>query len=184
MAKSGARNARSDEELMAAAGRRRDRTASDAFEEVARRHLQYLTRLAFQLVAPGRVDELVQDTLIRAWKYAGSYRGGRVRAWFAAIMRNQARNPSVEHPPQEVVNDSLAGVEGPDDMERIFDALQVDAALSKLDPMEAAVVRMRLLGSCSWKEIGEQTGIGSRYLVQCVYRRAISQLRRHLSEGL
>ncbi len=53
-----------------------------------------LRRFAAVLTGPGEREDLVQDTLARAWARRESFdpRRGEVKAWVMAIMADQARN--------------------------------------------------------------------------------------------
>jgi RNA polymerase sigma-70 factor (ECF subfamily) len=66
-------------------GHRRD------FERVVLPHLDAAHNLARWLVrdAP-TAEDIVQDAVLRAWKYFASFRGGSVRAWLLQIVRNTA----------------------------------------------------------------------------------------------
>jgi len=178
----GARDARTDVELMLVVQAQRG-GEHHAFTELVRRYGQRLLSLAYLMVAPPYAEDLVQVTLARAWRYANSYRGGDVWGWFAAIMRRASTSRELRPSnlrPEEI----LEAADASDDIERLLDAQAVESALSRLDPLDAMVIRMRLLQEMSWKQIGEQLDIRSRYLVQRRFKRAMSQLRALLLEGL
>jgi len=61
------------------------------FEQVVLPHLDAAHNLARWLVrdAP-TAEDVVQDAVMRAWKYFASFRGGSVRAWLLQIVRNTA----------------------------------------------------------------------------------------------
>jgi RNA polymerase sigma-70 factor (ECF subfamily) len=61
-----------------------------AFEEMVREHFTSLHRTAFRLTHDwAAADDLVQDTLERAYRAFDRYRPeGRARAWLGLIMRN------------------------------------------------------------------------------------------------
>lgn len=181
MRKPRARDTRSDDDLMFAAAASRDREAQEAFEELIRRHGESLVSQARRLVASAYVDDLVQRTLLRGWRYASSYQGGNVRAWLGSIMRNESTSGSLR-PSQMSVDETLECVDGPDDIDRMIDARAVDSALAKLDPTDAAIIRMRFFEELSWSSIARETGVRSAYLVRCRFHQGMRQLRRHLSE--
>src|SRR4029079_1886042 len=77
------RDGRSDGELLAAV-RDRDR---GALNELYRRHESWLTvRLSYRCNDRGAVEEAVQDTFVKVWKWAARYDGsGEVAAWIWGI---------------------------------------------------------------------------------------------------
>src|SRR6516162_9455277 len=59
------------------------------FEEEALPHLGALHRMARQLVGATGADDLVQETLLRAWKYFETFESEtNCRAWLFRILRN------------------------------------------------------------------------------------------------
>ena len=61
------------------------------FEQVVLPHLDAAHNLARWLVRdPPTAEDVVQDAVMRAWKYFASFRGGSVRAWLLQIVRNTA----------------------------------------------------------------------------------------------
>jgi RNA polymerase sigma-70 factor (ECF subfamily) len=65
-------------------------TGAAEFEEVVREHFTSLHRAAFRLTHDwGAAEDLVQDTLERAYRAFDRYRPeGKARAWLGCIMRN------------------------------------------------------------------------------------------------
>jgi RNA polymerase sigma-70 factor (ECF subfamily) len=74
----------------APAGEPAARVQDPAFAREAISHLDTLYRTALRLTRdPGRAEDLVQDTYVRALRYQHSYRRGtNMKAWLFAIMRN------------------------------------------------------------------------------------------------
>lgn len=61
------------------------------FEQVVLPHLDAAYNLARWLVRdPSTAEDIVQDAVLRAWKYFASFRGERDRAWLLQIVRNTA----------------------------------------------------------------------------------------------
>src|ERR1700761_2670214 len=61
------------------------------FERVVLPHLDAAYNLARWLVRdPTLAEDVVQDAVLRALSYFGSYRGGDGRAWLLRIVRNAA----------------------------------------------------------------------------------------------
>jgi RNA polymerase sigma-70 factor, ECF subfamily len=64
-----------------------------AFLEATLPYLDVVYQVARQAAAEGQEPEdLVQETYLRAYAAFGSYRGGSMRAWLAAICLNAARS--------------------------------------------------------------------------------------------
>jgi RNA polymerase sigma-70 factor (ECF subfamily) len=63
------------------------------FRALALPLLAKLQRLAIGLTGnQQRAEDLVQETVLRAWRYFDTYRGDDFRAWIAVIMRNEYRS--------------------------------------------------------------------------------------------
>jgi RNA polymerase sigma-70 factor (ECF subfamily) len=65
----------------------------DRFRALALPLLGKFHRLAIGLTGnQQRAEDLVQDTMLRAWRYFDTYQGDDFRAWMAVIMRNLYRS--------------------------------------------------------------------------------------------
>jgi RNA polymerase sigma-70 factor (ECF subfamily) len=68
-----------------------ERSRTEGFAELAAQHLDAAYNLARWLVRdPTLADDVVQDAMLRALKYFGSFRGDNARAWLLQIVRNAA----------------------------------------------------------------------------------------------
>jgi RNA polymerase sigma-70 factor (ECF subfamily) len=72
-----------DDDLAARAARR-DRAA---FDRLIDRHDRPLTACLLRRLGRPDAEEVLQDVLLRAWRAAGSYKGGNYRAWLFQIAR-------------------------------------------------------------------------------------------------
>jgi RNA polymerase sigma-70 factor, ECF subfamily len=64
-----------------------------AFLEATLPHLDVVYQVAWHAAGEGQdPEDLVQETYLRAYAAFGSYRGGSIRAWLAAICLNTARS--------------------------------------------------------------------------------------------
>jgi RNA polymerase sigma-70 factor (ECF subfamily) len=63
------------------------------FSETVRPHIPAMLRLAARLGPPGAHEDLVQEALVRAWRYRGRYdeSRGSFSAWLMTIVANEAR---------------------------------------------------------------------------------------------
>jgi RNA polymerase sigma factor (sigma-70 family) len=112
-----------DEQLFALMARRGEE-AKEAWETFYRRYLSDFHRLVCRLpgVSPSQVEDLVQDTMVKAWKSAHTFRGRedgdadsarrRALAWLGRIARNH--NWETRRRKIALVNDS-AGQEDEDE---------------------------------------------------------------------
>lgn len=136
------------------------------FEQQVLPHLDSAANLARWLVR-NRADaeDVVQEAFLRAYRFYDRFRGGDVRAWLLQIVRNccytwlQRNRPSElmtefdeevhERPsatPETLANQS-------EERERLM------LALKSLPTRSREVLVLRELEGCSYKEIGEITGI-------------------------
>jgi len=109
-------------------------------------HAAALLSYALRLTAGdrGRAEDIVQETLLRAWRHIGALdeaRGSR-RAWLVTVARNVAVDAHRARAarPREVADDVLAVVPGADEVERALDRILVSEALAALSPEHRAVI--------------------------------------------
>ena len=133
-------------------------------------------------------QDVVQESLLRALRYFGSFRGGDARVWLLAIVRNTCYTLHARHAPDdrhESLDDEALAL--PDDCPspEALTLLAVDIgslqqALERLPPPLREVVVLRELEECSYKEIATVTGqkIG---MVMSRLARARERLRAELS---
>lgn len=111
---------------------------------------------------PGAADDLVQDTLERAWRKAALWRPGTdLRAWLFAIMHNlfvnqvRARRRDVEIPLDETAlgrpaaADASAGVQ----------LLDLASALARLPPEQREVLLLVGLEELTYREAAQVLGV-------------------------
>src|SRR5437763_17201903 len=66
-------------------------TPRTAFEQTALPHLDAAHNLAYWLVrSRPDAEDIVQDAFVRAFRAFGTFRGGDIRPWLLAIVRNVA----------------------------------------------------------------------------------------------
>jgi RNA polymerase sigma-70 factor (ECF subfamily) len=131
-------------------------------------------------------QDIVQESLLRALRYFGSFRGGDARVWLLAIVRNTCYSLHARHEEhhQSIDEDALAlADEGPSPEAVTLLAVDVGSlqqALERLPPPLREVLVLRELEECSYKEIAAVTGqkIGT---VMSRLARARDRLRAELS---
>lgn len=107
-------------------------------------------------------EELVNDTLVRAWHHAARYEAtrGRVAAWLFAIARHLAadrlRARSRRPPPG---GDGLLEPVGELDLEGLAQAWEVATALEQLPPVQRQVLLLAYHDDLSQSTIAEVLGI-------------------------
>lgn len=172
----------SDQELLAAVADG-DRSALRVLYE---RHAGWLVlRLSQRCADAGLVDETVQDTFVRVWRHAGSYRGeGEVGGWLwgIAIRRLIDRLRKSRPVPVDMIDQNagrtlvaaeeqvLAGIEHGD----------LGAALAQLSPELRAVMQACVLDGLSTREAADLLGIPPG-TVKSRMHRARQQLREALA---
>jgi RNA polymerase sigma-70 factor, ECF subfamily len=107
-------------------------------------------------------DEVVQTTMLKAWRAAASFDPSRDLApWLYAIARRVAidiyRRETRAGTPEELTDDRAAVV--PLSFERTWEAWEVRCALDRLPPDEREVVRLAHFLGMTHGEIAEQLNV-------------------------
>jgi len=139
----------------------------DRFERIVLPHLDDAYTLARYLLRDEHdAQDVVQDAVLRALRYFGSYRDGDARSWLLAIVRNccltwhqRHRNDKLVVPFAEATEqlsdsheaDTLA-IEG---SERV----RLERAVSTLPTEFREVIVLREIEELSYKEISEVVGV-------------------------
>lgn len=79
---------------------------SEAFRRYVEPEIDVLLRVARTLVGPTECEDLVQETLVRAWRSVDRFDGRHPRAWLLTILRNTNMNMHRRRRPDTV--DDLA----------------------------------------------------------------------------
>jgi RNA polymerase sigma-70 factor (ECF subfamily) len=174
--------AQADDDALMALVQRREQTA---FERLVARHLdsvhRYLTRMTYSSF---EADDLSQETFLRVWQRAGSYRPGRVRltTWLHTIAHNLAvdglrrRRPATDTA-IEAADDDAAGPEA-----RLLAAETgrlLDGALTALPANQRAAVLLCQVQGFSNREAAAIVGVSVRSL-ESLLARARRSLRQAL----
>lgn len=184
-AEHGAYESRSDAALVALA------TDGDrsAFEELVRRHERSVYQVCYRFT--GRHEEaadLAQETLLRAWRALGSFRGqAQFSTWLYRIAVNTALGRSSKARDAEVPLDDgpalVSGTEPPDAaLERAARARQVRAAIARLPRRQRATVILRIYHELTHEQIAETMG-GSVGTAKANLFHALRNLRAMLTKG-
>jgi RNA polymerase sigma-70 factor (ECF subfamily) len=133
------------------------------------------------------VDDLVQETLLHAWKNRAQFRGdASLLTWVLSIARNRIRMRARSLGKQAEVEASLQALEIdeiPEDVLRSAElAGAVRRALDALDPAHADVLLRRYFDGRSVRQIAEALG-ESEKAVESRLHRAREALREQLAQG-
>lgn len=140
----------------------------EAIAELWQAHGPSLLRFALKLTLGDRqrAEDIVQETLLRAWRHPEVVGSGRtpIRAWLFTVTRHVAidlwRSRSRAEAAEEVIDDSHAELPDPDELiERTVDALDVQAALDLLSAGHRQVITEMYFRGHSAAETAEILGI-------------------------
>jgi len=110
-------------------------------------------------------DDVVQEAMMRAYRFFERFHGGDARAWLLQIVRNTCYTWLEKNRPSELITEFNEEVHQPLSATPETLAAQDDErrrlilALESLSPRSREVLVLRELEGCSYKEIGKITGI-------------------------
>ena len=162
--------------------KRGDERAATALVE---RHAQALAGFACSFGATEEVDDLVQDTFVRAFQSLDGFRGdSSFRTWLFTIERRlllDRRRAEKRRPGSVEVHESDAATE--------YDALdgivageaasRVHEAMKKLSPTQREVFALRVAQGLSYKEIAEIVGT-TEGAARVHYHNAMRAVKEHI----
>jgi RNA polymerase sigma-70 factor (ECF subfamily) len=113
-------------------------------------HTDVLAALAIREVGTASADDVVQETLVRAWRRRSTYRAdrGSVRSWLLAVLLDQARRHRTRRPSLSVIVDPVQQL-GPGVAER----LTLEAAIAALPRRQRQVITLHYLADLPVAEI-------------------------------
>ena len=158
------------------------------FEREVVRHLDAAYNLARWLARnDADAEDVVQEAVLRAFRFFGGFRGGDAKVWLLAIVRNPFYTQRSQLPAAGSVDEFDEAIHGGEDHDdpqavllRAADAQRLHAALERLPPEFREVLVLRELEGCSYKEIASITNlkIGT---VMSRLARARERLQRELT---
>lgn len=171
----------SDEELVAAL-RQSDR---NAFDRLVHRHLASIHRYLWRLTgSPEDAEELAQETFLRLWQRAASYRPGKARltTWLHRVAHNLAVDELRRRRPQGSVADDEAVDDSADPEAGALAAetrRRLDAAIRALPASQRSALLLCQVQGLSNREAASVLDVSVRGLESLLAR-----ARRNLRESL
>lgn len=151
------------------------------------RHAQALSRYAASLGGRQDVDELVQDTFVRAFGSLDQFRGeSSLRTWLFTILRRlliDRRRAEKRHPEEEPLPDALpeGGYGALDHMVAAETSTRVQSAVDRLTRMQREVFQLRVSEGLSYREIAELVG-STEGAARVHYHNALRALKETLDD--
>lgn len=166
-------------------------TGDQRFEEFVLPELDVLYRTAWSLTrADADAQDLVQDTLLRAYRAIDRFDGRYPRAWLLTIMRNaninrvRKKKPDLLDDPDATFERStdFAEEDHPENLvvDQIFDA-EVESALAELPDNFREIVELVDLNGLAYQEAADLLDIPVGTVMSRLHR-ARKRIRDHLFE--
>ena len=165
-------------------------TQSDAFEAYVLPEVDVLLRVARGLVdRPADAEDLVQDTLLRAYRAIGRFDGRHPRAWLLTIMRNAHINAHRRRRPELLRDPDLhpeqptdaADAEIPDRFIDLTFDTEVERALRELPDTFRQVIDLVDIAGLTYAEAAHTLAIPAGTVMSRLHR-ARRRIRDHLDQ--
>jgi len=170
-----------------------ERTQREAFDRYVVPEIEVLYRVARSITRnPTDAEDLVQDTMLRAYRGIGRFDGRHPRAWLLTIMRNAQIN-RVRRKRPELLRDPDATMErladegsadiGPESqvVEAVYDAA-VENAVEALPEKFRAVVELVDIQALSYQEAAQILDVPTGTVMSRLHR-ARTRIRKHLEDS-
>lgn len=169
-----------------------DMTQQEAFDRYVVPEIEVLYRVARSITRnPTDAEDLVQDTMLRAYKAILRFDGRHPRAWLLTIMRNaqinrvRRKRPELLHDPDtamERLADEDSGDVGPEGIvDATFDAA-VENAVGALPDKFREVVELVDIQGLSYQEAADALGVPTGTIMSRLHR-ARTRIRKHLEQS-
>lgn len=154
-----------------------------SMEEIYRAHAQTVYRyLLARTGDPGLAEELTQETFYQAVRTVNRFDGScKVTTWLCGIAKNVLRTYWKKHPASDPLEESTALTGSPEGwLLARAGQLELLAALQTLEGEMREVMYLRLLGSLSFREIGEVLSRSENW-ARVTYFRGKEKLKKELN---
>jgi RNA polymerase sigma factor (sigma-70 family) len=157
-----------------------------AFRRIIGAHHDDMRRVCSYVVGDRAIaDEATQAAWVIAWKKIGTVREpASLRPWLMAVAVNEAKQLLRRHRRRaefEIAVEASSEPGGADPATGVA-AIDLDAAMTRLDPDDRALLAMRYVAGFDSNELAEATGI-SPSGIRSRIERALNRLRKDLSDG-
>jgi RNA polymerase sigma-70 factor, ECF subfamily len=159
------------------------------FDALVRAHASDLYRFAFWLCGDdARAQDLVQESLLRAWRALDSLRdGAAAKPWLFTILRREhargyERKTFDLTPIDDGLHESIADDTPGIDPEQAGSDAQLREMILQLEPKYREPLLLQVLGGFSCEEIATELGIKSGAVMTQLFR-ARHQLRKRIERG-
>ena len=159
--------------------RERDERRRQAYTSCVLPEIEVLLRVAMSMTDQrADAEDLVQDTLLRAWRSIDTFDGRHPRAWLLTILRNaqvnrhRRRRPQLLDDPDPAAARGLGGTQDSAEdvvVGRTFDVV-VDAALSALPTTFRQVVLLVDVHGLTYAEAAEVLGVPEGTVMSRLHR--------------
>jgi len=162
--------------------------AATRFDDLVVPEIPTLWRVAWALTGNSHdAEDLVQDTLLRAYRALDRFDGAYPRAWLLTILRNtninrhRRRRPILlpDRDPPEAGGPLAHAASAEDEVTAVALDGRIEAAINGLSPKLRAVVMLVDVAACSYDEAADALGIPPGTVMSRLHR-ARRQLRAHL----
>lgn len=152
---------------------KKDKKQQDMFNDIVRQYGDVVRRVCFMYSdGSGNFDDLYQETMVNIWRGMDSFRGdSQMSTWIYRTAVNTCISwlrMNRRHSGHSDINEALTIVAG-DDTEHRENLRQMYNVISRLDPLEKAVIMM-WLDSEPYERIAEVTGLSYRNVATRLHR--------------
>ena len=162
---------------------------AEAFRRYVEPEIEVLLRVARTLAGTSDADDLVQETLVRAWRSMDRFDGRYPRAWLLTILRNTNMNMHRRQRPY-TVDDVAAhpdarpafGVDPPSTEDQVMAAFlpdDLERAVQSLDTKFRTVLLLVDVDQLTYAEAADALGVPVGTVMSRLSR-ARDRVRRHL----
>ncbi|WP_072690369.1 RNA polymerase sigma factor [Rhodococcus marinonascens] len=159
------------------------------FRQHVEPEIEVLLRVARTLTGPADAEDLVQETLVRAWRSVDRFDGRYPRAWLLTILRNTNMNMHRRRRPDAVEDVAVYpgarpafGVDPPSTEDRIMASIlpaDLERAVQALDSKFRTVLFLIDVDQLTYSEAADALGVPVGTVMSRLSR-ARDRVRKHL----